>query len=236
MKNLRYAFASVSYHKKISFVIGACSTFFLFILTGILNLRDIERSFYTQVSSIINNTDYHTNYQKIMQMYSSIYLFILFIWMILITGLLFISLKLKKQDMMKWRIMGFSNRFVIKQSILESIIPMIIGIITTAVFLIVFQHTYEYILLHARPLLADKMGIKRVPFFSSKVIVESTPNQFINTAGDTYFLSMRISGLSVNTIFKAFTKNCLLLLAIATGITLSATYFLSKTSKKVFRT
>ncbi|WP_086313259.1 hypothetical protein A5821_000775 [Enterococcus sp. 7F3_DIV0205] len=235
MKNLRYAFASVSYHKKISFSIGVCSVFFLFLLTSIMNLRDIEKSFYDQMSSMIHNTEYHMNYRKIMQMYSSMYFTTLLIWIILITTMVFIALKIKNQDMIKWRIMGFSNRFVIKQSIIESIIPVIAGVIITALFLIICQHTYEYILLHIRPLLANGMGIKRIPLFSSQVLVESTPNQVINTAGDTHFVSLRISSLTSSTIFKAFSKNCLLLLSITTGITLLSTYFLSKKMKNVFR-
>ncbi|ALS00541.1 hypothetical protein ATZ33_03880 [Enterococcus silesiacus] len=236
MKSIRYAFASVSYHKKISFGIGVCSAFFLFILTSILNLIDIEKSFYNQISNLLNVTDYHTNYQKTIQFYSSLYLITLFVWGLLFTMLLFISLKIKKQDMMKWRIMGFSNRFVIKQSILESIIPILAGIITMALFLIVCQHTYEYILIQVRPLLAKSLGVKPVAFFSSKVLIESTPNHLANTASDTHFLSMSISNLPILTIFKAFSRNCLLLLSVGSSITLFLTYFLSFNSKKVFRT
>ncbi|PZL73452.1 hypothetical protein CI088_08970 [Enterococcus plantarum] len=235
MKNIRYAFASVSYHKKLSFGIGACSVLFLFVLTSILNLRDIEKNFYNQVSQLINNNDYHLNYQKIMQQYSSLYIIFLFLWIILITTLLIVSLKLKKQDMIKWRIMGFSNRFVIKQSILESLIPISAGILTTAVFLIVCQHTYEYILVYVRPLLANVMGIKRVPFFSSQVLVESTPNSVMNTSGDTHFLSMSIGSLPIATIFNAFFKNCFLLLSITTGITVISTSFLFRKSQKAYR-
>lgn len=232
MKSIRYALASVSYHKKISFSIGICSAFFLFILTSLLNLIDIEKSFYSQLSTLANVADYHINYQKTIQFYSSLYLITCFVWGSLITILLFISLKIKKQDMMKWRIMGFSNRFVIKQSILESIIPIITGIVTVAVFLAVCQHTYEYILIQARPLFAKGLGIKPVAFFSSNLLVESTPNYLANKAGDIHFLSMRISNLPIVTIFKAFSRNCLLLLSLGSGITLSLTYFLSFNSKK----
>lgn len=235
MKNIRYAFASVSYHKKLSFAIGACSVFFLFLLTGILNLQDIEKSFYNQVINLINNNKYHANYQKIMQLYSSLYFLTLIIWMIVITILIVISLNVKKQDMMKWRIMGFSNRFVIKQSIVESIIPLFIGIMTMAVFLVVCQHTYEYILIYVRPMIANGMGINRVPFFTSQVLIESTPNQIINSSGDTNFLSLTVSNLPFTTILKAFSKNCLLLLSITTVITLISTYFLSRKSQKVYR-
>ncbi|MGX7148934.1 FtsX-like permease family protein [Enterococcus ureasiticus] len=235
MKNIRYALASVSYHKKLSFGIGVCSAFFLFLLTSFLNLQDIEKSFYNQVSSLVYNNEYHMNYQKLMQLYSSLYLVTLFVWVILITILVFISLKLKKQDMLKWRIMGFSNRFVIKQSILESVIPILAGVITVAVFLIVCQHTYEYILIYIRPMLSNGMGIKRVPFFSSHVLVESTPNQVINTSGDTHFLAINIRNLPANTIFNAFFKNCLLLLFITTTITLISTYFISRKSQKAYR-
>ncbi|MEI5992212.1 hypothetical protein A5881_003768 [Enterococcus termitis] len=236
MKSIRYAFASVSYHKKISFGIGVCSAFFLFILTGLLNLIDIEKSFYNQISKLVNAADYHINYQKTIQFYSSLYLITFFVWGILMTTLLVFSLKIKKQDMMKWRIMGFSNRFVIKQSILESVIPMITGMITVAVFLIVCQHTYEYILIQARPLITQSLGIKPVAFFSSNILVESTPNHLASTASNTHFLSMRISSLPIVAIFKAFSRNCLLLLCVTSGITLFSTYFLSLNSKKVFRT
>jgi len=236
LKNIRYAFASVSYHKKISFSIGVCSALFLFLLTSILNLKDLERSLYNQVSTVINNTDYHFNYQKIMQLYTSLYVVTLVLWTILITLLLFISLKLKKQDMMKWRIMGFSNGFVMKQSILESIIPIAFGILVTAVFLGVCQHTYEYILIQARPILANELGIKRVTLFSSKMIIESTPSsQLIDSTADTHFLSLRISNLPGAAIFRAFSKSSFLVLSITALSTLISTSLLSKQSKKVFR-
>lgn len=235
MKNIRYAFASVSYHKKISFSIGVCSAFFLFLLTSILNLKDLESSLYNQVSTIINNTDYHFNYQKIMQLYTSLYIVTLVLWTILITLLLFISLKLKKQDMMKWRIMGFSNGFVMKQSILESMIPIAFGILVTAVFLGVCQHTYEYILIQARPILANGLGIKRVTLFSSKILIESTPSQLIDSTADTHFLSLRISNLPVAAIFRAFSKSSFIVVSITAVSTLVSTYLLSRQSKKVFR-
>ncbi|EOL44243.1 hypothetical protein [Enterococcus caccae] len=235
MKNIRYAFASVSYHKKISFVIGASSAIFLFLLTSLLNLKYLETSLYDQVSPLINNSDYHLNYQKTMQLYTSLYIVTLILWTILIALFVFISLKIKQQDMLKWRIMGFSNRFVIKQSILESIIPIALGIFTIALFLGVCQHTYEFILIEVRPLLANGIGIKRVALFSSNVLIESTPNQVLNSTAGTHFLSMRINSLPVATIFKAFSKNSMLLLSITTVITLISTYFLSKKSKKVFR-
>lgn len=235
MKNIRYAFASVSYHKKISFSIGVCSAFFLFLLTSILNLKDLESSLYNQVSTVINNTDYHFNYQKIMQLYTSLYIVMLVLWTILITLLLFISLKLKKQDMMKWRIMGFSNGFVTKQSILESMIPIAFGILVTAVFLGVCQHTYEYILIQARPILANGLGIKRVTLFSSKILIESTPSQLIDSTADTHFLSLRISNLPVAAIFRAFSKSSFIVVSITAVSTLVSTYLLSRQSKKVFR-
>ncbi|MGM0217283.1 hypothetical protein [Enterococcus sp. AZ126] len=235
MNNIRYAFASVSYHKKFSFAVGISSAFFLFLLTSILNLRDIENSFYNQVNTIINNNEYHMNYQKIMQLYSSLYIVTFFIWIVLISTLIYLSLKMKKQDMMKWRIMGFSNRYVIQQSILESIIPLLIGVLITAVFLLICQHTYEYILIQMRPLLTNAMGIKRVAFFSPNVFVENTPNQLISTPSDTHFLTTSINNLPFDTILKAFIKNCLLLVTITTSITIFSTYFLSKKSKKEFR-
>lgn len=235
MKNIRYAFASVSYHKKLSFGIGVCSSFFLFLLTSILNLQDIEEAFYNQVGSIINNNEYHISYQKIIQLYSSLYLIVSIIWVVLVTLLIWISLKIKKADMMKWRIMGFSNRFVIQQSLLESIIPIIVGVIVAFVFLIVCQHTYEYILVYIRPLLANGMGITRVPFFSSQVLVENTPNEIVNTSRETHFLTISISSLPISSIVKAFSKNCLLLLSSTTGVTLFSTYVLLRKSQKVYR-
>lgn len=171
-----------------------------------------------------------------MQLYTSLYVVTLVLWTILITLLLFISLKLKKQDMMKWRIMGFSNGFVMKQSILESIIPIAFGILVTAVFLGVCQHTYEYILIQARPILANELGIKRVTLFSSKMIIESTPSsQLIDSTADTHFLSLRISNLPGAAIFRAFSKSSFLVLSITALSTLISTSLLSKQSKKVFR-
>ncbi|WYJ98460.1 hypothetical protein DOK67_0002771 [Enterococcus sp. DIV0212c] len=235
MKNIRYAFASVSYHKKISFGIGICSAFFLFLTTSILNLIDMEKILHDQVSNLPNISDYLVNYHKIIKLYSSLYLAVLFIWVVLTAVIIFISLRVKEQDMLKWRIMGFSKRFVIKQLLWENLIPIIVGMFTAAVFLLVCQHTYEFILMQIRPLITDGLGIKRVAFFSSNFILESTPNQMVNTIGNTHFLSIGISGLPVATIFRAFLKNCFALLSITTGITLLLSSSFSKKTKKVFR-
>lgn len=136
---------------------------------------------------------------------------------------------------MKWRIMGFSNRFIVQQSILESIIPIIVGLFATAIVLIVCQHTYEFILLQIRPFLEKGIGIKRAAFFSSNVLVESTPNQAMNSIDETHFLSLRISSLPIATILKAFSTNCLILLSTTAGVTFASTSFLSRNAKKVFR-
>ncbi|MGX7243252.1 FtsX-like permease family protein [Enterococcus quebecensis] len=236
MKNIRYAFASVSYHKKISFSIGVCSAIFLFFSTSILNLIDIEKTVFNQVHSYITNSDYLINYQKIMKLYSSMYLAILILGIILIARLFFISLRIKEQDMMKWRIMGFSNRFIIKQSLLENLIPIIAGIFTAAVFLLVCQHTYEFFLIYVRPLISDVTGIRRVSFFSSSVLLENSPNQIANLTNNTHFFTVGVNRLPFATIFRAFLKNCLIILSTSTGMTLLLTYFSSKKSIKVFRT
>lgn len=195
----------------------------------------MEKNLYKQVSNLANISDYITNYQKITRTYFVLYLILICLWTILITVLVYISLKMKKQDIIKWRIMGFSKRFVIKQSIWEILIPALAGIITTALFLLVCQNTYEFILNQTRPLIPNGMGIKRVAFFSSNVVLESIPNQFMNTTGNTHFISLEISQLPVATVFKAFIKNCLILVSTTTVVTIFLTYSFSRKSKQVFR-
>lgn len=236
MKNICYAFASVSYHKKISFVIGICSAFFLLLSTSILNLIDMEKMVHNQTTNLVNPSDNLINYQKIMTFYSSLYFVGLFLWVILITTVIFISLQIKEQNIMKWRIMGFSNRFILNQAFWENLILFLAGMLTTAVFLLVFQHTYEFILKLLRSLITDGMGIKHTTFFSSNVQIESTPNQMTDTTGDTYFLSLGINRLPAATIFRAFLKNCLVVFSSTTGMTLLLTYSWSKKSTKVLRT
>lgn len=195
----------------------------------------MEKSLYKQVSNLANISDYIVNYQKITRTYLVLYLLLICLWTILIIVLVYISLKMKKQDIIKWRIMGFSNRFVIKQSIWEILIPALAGIITTALFLLVCQHTYDFILSQIRPLIANGMGIKKVAFFSSNIVLESIPNQFMNTTGNTHFLSLEISQLPITTVFKAFIKNCLIVVSSTIIVTLFLTYFFSRKTKQVFR-
>ncbi|MEI5992650.1 FtsX-like permease family protein [Candidatus Enterococcus mansonii] len=234
MKNIRYAFASVSYHKKLSFSIGICSFFFLFFLTCILNLIDLERILYNEVNQVISITDYFVNYQKIMQLYTSFYIIILLFWVLLITLLISISLRAKKQDMLKWRFMGFSNGFIMKQAILETLIPVLAGILTASLFFLVCQHTYEFLLIHFRPLFANGMNIKPVSFFSSSMTIESTPSSTESTSSTAHFLSLTMN-LPDRAIFNAFLRSTIPLVVTTVIVTLFLTYSVSRKSKQVIR-
>lgn len=190
---------------------------------------------YNQVMKLANISNYVTNYQKIIHSYTVIYLVLLCIWTILISVLIYISLRAKKQDMLKWRIMGFSNRFIVSQTILEGLIPVLLGILTAALFFLVCQHTYEFLLVQIRPFITNEIGIEHVSFFSSDVIVESTPNELTKPSGDILFLSLGWNQLSSSIILHAFIKSCLILLFLAITMISFLTYFFSKNTKQVFR-
>jgi uncharacterized membrane protein len=229
LKNIRYAFASVSYHKKISFSLGIFSILFLTLSTSLLNLIDIENIFYTEVKELANISIYVKNYQKLIHLYSVMYIVLLVVALIFICGLIFSAIQIKKQDMLKWRIMGFKNHFIIKQAVLETLIPLLTGVLFTAVALLVCQHTYEFLLTSIKPWLSQLLGLERVAFFSSNAIIESTPNQIMHTNSNTNFISLGITNLDTHNISTAFIKNSLLLIVAATISTIASSYtFLKK--------
>lgn len=228
MKNIRYAYASVSYHKKTSVSLGLFSGLFLVLSTSILNLIDLENTFYQQVKDLANLSDYLKNHQKFIHLFLVMYIILLVVALFIIGLLIFSTLRLKRQDMLKWRIMGFKRSFIIKQAVLETLIPLMIGIFFAAFALLVCQHTYEFLLIRIKPILAAQFGIERVTFFSPNLVVERTPNQVMTANGNTTFISLGITNLPISVIFKAFLKNCLILTGTTTLVTSISTYLFLK--------
>lgn len=236
MKNIHYAFASVAYHKKTSFCIAACSAAFLLLSTSLLNLITMEEKLYLKVSTSIHIASYAENYQKTIQLYFTLYLIVTIGFLLLIAFFILRSISKKQADMVKWRIMGFSKGFILKQSILETLIPILISGAIVTIFLLVFQHTYEFLLLQGRTLLTKEVGLQQTIVFSTNVVKENTPTSVSPIlSANTYFLSLEVNQLSLMTILTTLVKNSLLLIIYAVLVTAvtDTVYFIK--SKNLFR-
>lgn len=233
MNSIHYALASIVYHKKHSYFLGIISVITIFILSTILNMINVERQINTQIKDWINFSDYYVNYNKTIYFFNLLY----FIFFLLLIGLLFISLyhfsKKKEKELIKWRIMGFSDRFIMRQVILENMIPIFMGCLFISLTILVFQDSYTKFILGIKPVISEFIGIKNFSLFSSTTN-ESTINISLNNE-NTLFVSAQIRDLSNQTIMLSILKSCYLLLAGSFIINLLIAYYSILKSKKIFR-
>lgn len=236
MKNIHYAIASVTYHKKTSLAIATCSAGYLLLSTSLLNLIIMDKTLYSQVSTSIHLASYTENYQKTIHLYIALYLIITLLFLFFIAFLIQRSISKKQEDMLKWRIIGFSNRFILKQSILETLIPILVSMVIVTIILLVFQHSYEFLLFHSRSLLTNETGLRQSVVFSANVVNENTPTSVSPLlSADTYFLSLEVNQLPLGTILITLMKNSLFTLISASLLTAAIDAFYFNKSKYLFR-
>jgi hypothetical protein len=235
LTNIRYALASVSYHKKMAVSIGLTSAVFLFSATSMLNIIDLERAIYRQLNQWISVPDYFANYHKMIQFYYAAYFVLLLIGSSIISLCIVHFVKVKKQDFMKWRLMGVSNSFIVKQSIIESLIPVTVGLFFMLILLAVFQHTYEYLLMSGRPWLSKWIDLKPLSIFSSQEAISTGSTHLSMLNSNIHFFSLNINNLSASAIIKALSVNGCYLIGLTSVVTFLFTYFSIKKAKNGFR-
>ncbi|MTD39004.1 hypothetical protein GIX45_10205 [Erwinia sp. CPCC 100877] len=235
MINFRYALASVAYHKRMALSIGLASAVFLFLATSMLNIIDLERAIYQQLNQWISASDYFANYHKTMQFYYSLYFALMLLGSLLLIASILLFIKAKEQDLMKWRLTGLSNTFIIKQSIIESLIPVIVGLFFTVIFLVVCQHTYEYLLMTGRPWLSSWIDLKPLTIFSAQETATAGATNLSILNSNIHFFSLKISNLSGSVIFKALSLNGCYYIGLTSVSTILFTYYFTKKGKKSFR-
>jgi hypothetical protein len=234
LTNFRYALASVSYHKKMAVGIGLTSAIFLFSATSMLNIIDLERAIYRQLNQWISVSSYFTNYHKTIQFYYAAYFILLLLGSLALSLCIVFFIKAKEQDFMKWRLVGFSNFFIVKQSIIESLIPVVTSLFFMMILLAVFQHTYEYLLMSGRPWLSKWIDLKPLSIFSSQEAA-SAANSATNLSmlnSNVHFFSLNINNLSGSAIIRALSINGCYLIGLTSIITFLFTYYFIKKAKK----
>lgn len=210
MNNLRYALASASYYKKSSFFFSLIFFVFLSVLTGILNLIDININSFQQIERIDPNSNYFLHHKDILKAYYSIFAVIFILFILIFSILTFISIRKKKQELFKWRLMGFSTFHILKQHILETLFLIFVGAFFSAIFMIIFQHTYEGALTSFGKFFTNVTN-HQYSFFTENTIIDATPNVLTNSDKVTYFFDIGLASLPVTMITIALQKNVLLI-------------------------
>ncbi|MBP2100046.1 FtsX-like permease family protein [Enterococcus rivorum] len=209
MSNIRYALASVKYHKKLSYFISLIFFTFLTLLTGILNLIDINTHSFLQIEKISPNSDYLLYHRELLNSYYFLFAIVVAFFILSFSILTFFSIQKKKQELFKWRLMGFSTPNILKQYLLETLFLLMIGAFFSAIFIIIFQHTYEATLMSCGELF-NNLTNRHYSFFSTNTIIEATPNVLVNSDNVTYFFDIDLTRLPVIMIITALQKNIFL--------------------------
>lgn len=230
MKSVHYATASMGYHKKTTFLTISFFFFFSFLLTGLMNLKAIEKELLQQLSRLKSISIHAGYYQQLINQYQAIYFYILLFFVLTFFLLMLYTLSSKKEELRKWQLMGFSTGYILKQLLLEVVISASIAVSSFLLFTLLFQETYESILWQFRLWLANHLNIQELPFFTlnSATTIEATPAKAVTGSAikTLDFFNFGVDGLTYSTTVKdCLFSNCLLfLLALLIIIPLALLY------------
>lgn len=232
MNNIRYALASISYHKKLSFFISLFFFVFFFLLTSILNLIDISQNSFSQLEKINPKSDYLVHNSELLTSYYTLFSFVLILFILIFSVLTIFSILIKKQDFFKWRLMGLSLPSILKQYLLEILLLIMIGAFSSAFFMMIFQHTYEEILIACGNFFTEVTN-RDYTFFSANPIIETTPNMSLNPiSATTHFFNLDLASLPGTMVTKALQKNIFLISFLAMIISSTSLASFLLTNKK----
>lgn len=218
MRTIHYAIASNTYHRKKTILISIIFFVFLSLLTGILNLIDIEKILFKQYTDLMNTnrTDHFQNNLLIF------YFCILLLYFSIICIFSYFFLKSKQEDIMRWKLMGFSKSYIIKQILAELFIPTLIVSFLLLVFVLIFQHTYDFILLRCHQDISKSLGfLKSLKLYSvhSTTITKEMAPLSTSSLDHVRFLDLGITRLSSQYVLLAFFKTYTLLLFLLSFVT-----------------
>ncbi|MDU4029795.1 MAG: hypothetical protein E7H37_06645, partial [Enterococcus faecalis] len=215
MRSVRYATASSFYHKKITLITALFFFLFSFLLTGLFNLIDFEKEFLRTMPDFVDiekQTSYH--YQLI-QYYWHLYLGSVIFFGVTFLLLMYVTLRIKKEEIHTWYHMHFSNMYVTKQLLLELCLPALLGIFSFLLFTLMFQETYNTVLWAARDAILQWSHLETPAFLAKSTDQDVTITNIQHLGIQTIqafsfdFKSMQ----SLYTIRNCFV-NCLILLGI----------------------
>ncbi|MHC5218646.1 hypothetical protein ACYSNR_18590 [Enterococcus sp. LJL128] len=233
MKSLHYAFADLHYYKKSTLSSIVYGSFFLVFLTVLLNMLDINRIWTKELLTL--SPDKETIAASLN--WNTIYLLIYVIAALLYTAaagiMAYREIAQRKAVIQKWRLLGFSDFYIIKQSLLETILVLISVLLISSMFLLVFQNSYESLLLKIHSLVGTTdfrlsihalQDVDNVPATTSSSIYESVGVFAVNH-----------HSLSLTTIFKRLLQNTVLLTLISSNCALIFTILGTRQSKLFLR-
>lgn len=229
MKSMYCAIASLRYHKKTSFFIGFSFIIALLILTMIDNSFDVEAIIFSRLIAL-DLVHSPVSLNDIRAHYLVIYISVIVIYLMLLTVGTHFLLKNRQEDLSNWRLLGFSKSFVVFQLLLEVSFIILMCSIVFFLLLIVFQRTYEFLILyiHQSLFMDSNKDYHRIA-----TRLESSPNIQISPSAhaisslfkenNVQFLELRPDKLSIQTILLAFSKNLAFLFATSLGVVLFTT-------------
>ncbi|MGM0124657.1 hypothetical protein IGI37_002051 [Enterococcus sp. AZ194] len=158
MKTLSYAVASIRYHKKFSIIYSLFFTLFLFLFTLLLNLKKMILLLHTQVATRIAliesqlkepaatpPLDSH-QVTEVTHIYESVLYVLMGLFLLLAIFMLTAFFRLKKAEVLQWRIVGLRFREILRLLLVESLLPAVVVTLVIGSILFVFQTTYETLL------------------------------------------------------------------------------------------
>lgn len=200
MKTIHYVFASMKHKKRLTISLLLLCLFFLFLLTNFSLSIDIEKNILLQLSQLPNHTKFINYHQQLLDSYRYFYLSTLVV--IILCSLIFsyFFITSVKKDIIRLRLIGFSNYSIIKQMILSLFIPMICAFLLFLLFVTIFQQTYESTVYYFP--FVEKRTI--LPFNSLLMIKKMSTGIVVKT---TNHLNQKFDHLRLLTIYFISLKN-----------------------------
>lgn len=226
LKSLHYAFADLYYYKRSTLITTIMFSIFLLALNALRNLIDLNKFWISQMADYGSDKEMLHSYQNWGTIYSSFYIGSIVLFAALISTVFYLGINERKSLVQKWRLLGFSKLYILKQVLLEVLIITFVSTIIVSSILLIFQNLYESALFHIHALAEADYPLTT----GSIVITENIPTTDASTGYQTAGLfSFNLQRFSLVDIFAKFNRNT----AILIGITLfSATLFTNHAVRK----
>jgi hypothetical protein len=150
MRMIRYATASLIYHKKRTLFYTAVSSIFAFSLMVFFNLMNLQTTLYTQIK---NRILYYDPSSKSIPSLDDVTKFYQYIVLLLLIGFaiffsIYFSFLLKKsrKELYNWRLMGFSSGKLFLFVFWQLLLPLTVIFFLLLLWVIAFQPVYEALL------------------------------------------------------------------------------------------
>lgn len=212
MKSLHYAFADLYYYKKFTIVTTIIFSVFLLIINTVLNLIDLNKYWINKLVASGSNDSALLSYQSWNSIYSSMYIGSIILFGLFISIGFFVEGNKRKALVQKWRLLGFSKVYILKQVLLEVLIITLAATLIVSSFLVIFQNMYESALFHIHSF----AEVEHPMATSSIIIAENLPTSTTDSVYQASGLfSFDIQRLSLVDIFGKFNRNSAVLIGIS---------------------